>query len=555
MEEEDYSLSFESFEEKVAKLEMQPPQKAACTREYVRRQSQKITTLASENQSLASDNQIKSEKITTLCAENEKLAQEATLNKAIQSLTVGAPSTIFNYITNLGPASVQSKTCHLEKIVDCWRQCRNSSLMPDLGAVSSRVEEKCVQAAFTVGIRIIVSNLHYNHSLTEEKKVCGSNLKPDLVLAQRGVTNPGFRDVLALVELKSPGVPLKDAVVQAAQYLADVSQQKFSQNQSLSSLVAIGSNYTDICIFGFPGQNPLPVLQLCTGTKSFLPAGWKNLEIPTDGFIELCHAIHQTGDSSSKCIEINDVDVIITSTIYEMEGVGVYRCTYQNQDLVVKQGYGKRGKGLVEHELEKFKVVWEIKAFQPYLLPWKEDLRVQHGFVMPFGTVIIDECYQNESFLIEQYRWLIQGLKILHGNNLYHLDIRPGNIIVYDNSARLIDWFTLQRDELFHAWLRQGHDDPFWPVHRDKFNDKSLFYLWDLISLGYTFLFIAVKDVSDRLRMQDKRFDFMQNLLADPSFVGKLARTIQYLETAPVDLDKNLLYETCLSTICTQEDS
>jgi len=541
MEEQDYSLSFESFEEKVAKLDHS--QRAEYTREYVRRQSQKIKTLASVNETLASENE-------TLTAENEKLTQEVNLNKSIQSLTVGAPTTIFSYITNLGPAPVESQSCPLEKIVDCWRQCRNSSLMPDLGAVSSRVQEDSVQVAFTVGIRIIVSNLHYRHYFTEKINISGSDLKPDLILAQQGVTNPGFRDVLIIVELKAPKISLKDVVAQAAKYLAKVSLKKLNQKQSLSSLVAIGSNYLDICIFGFPCGN---ILRRCSGVKSCFPAGWKKLDTPTDGFIELCHAIHQTGDSNSKYIKINDVDVIITGTIYEMEGVGVYRCTYQNQDLVVKQGYGKRGKGLVELELEKLKVVSEITAFRPYLLPWKEDLRVQHGYVMPFGTVIFDECYQNESFLMEQYRWLIKGLKILHGNNLYHLDIRPGNIIVYENSARLIDWFTLQRDELFHAWLRQGHDDPFWPIHREKFNDKSLFYLWDLISLGYTFLFIAVNDESVRLQMHDKRFTLVQELSGAKCFVGKLARTIHYLETVHVDCDKNTLYETCLSN--TKEDA
>jgi hypothetical protein len=45
------------------------------------------------------------------------------------------------------------------------------------------------------------------------------------------------------------------------------------------------------------------------------------------------------------------------------------------------------------------------------------------------------------------------------------MDIRPGNIVMYNGTARFIDWLTLQRDELIHAWLRQGHDDPFWPVN------------------------------------------------------------------------------------------
>jgi hypothetical protein len=127
------------------------------------------------------------------------------------------------------------------------------------------------------------------------------------------------------------------------------------------------------------------------------------------------------------------------------------------------------------------------------------------------------------------------------------MDIRPGNIVIYENKGRLIDWLTLQRGEIGHAYLRQGHEDPFWPFHREKFTHKSLFYLWDLISLGYTFLFLAVTDLSVRLEMQTKRFDVVCNLSKDPTFVGKMARIIQYLETTSVDTDKDMLYEKCLA--------
>ena len=146
---------------------------------------------------------------------------------------------------------------------------------------------------FSEGIRIILSTLRYRHALIETKKGDQSNLIPDITLAKQGVTQPGLQDVLAIVELKSPNVIMRDAVVQAAKYLFENSKFRINNNHPLSSLIAIGSNYTDICIFGVSKQDLDPKLQLYRRTQSpCFPKGWKNMKTPTDGFIELCHAIH-----------------------------------------------------------------------------------------------------------------------------------------------------------------------------------------------------------------------------------------------------------------------
>ena len=94
--------------------------------------------------------------------------------------------------------------------------------------------------------------------------------------------------------------------------------------------------------------------------------------------------------------------------------------------------------------------------------------------------------------------------------------------------------------------MRQGHDDPFWPVHREKFDERNLFYLWDLISLGYTFLFLAIANLSVRLQLRSNGLDVVKQLSDDPAFVGKMAQIVQYLETTSVDSDKKKLYQTCL---------
>jgi hypothetical protein len=558
MEEDDYQLSIDLFRGKIAKLE--PKEQVECIAEYCRRQNEKLTAekdkVTAENEKLAAEKDKVTAENEKLAAEKEKvtaekeiLVQKEKLYQSIQSLTIGATSDIFRKITALDRATTTEwKTCSMEGIVYSWEQCRdikNTENIPDLAAMSN-VNERQVQAAFSNVVKIILNNLHYRHAVTETRKVDGSQQVPDLVIAKQGCTNPGFQDVFAVIELKTPSTVLMNAAVQAGKYLAEISNSRIDTNRSLT---AIGTNYQDVCIFGFQNRDSVPILTLYDIAPCF-PKGWKDLGTPTDGFMALCHAIHQTGDSTSRIIVINESDVVITGTIHEMEGIGVYRCTYLQEELVVKQGYGKRGKGFVEHELQKLKTVSKIAKFQPFLLPWKQDLNIQHGYAMPLGTVITDPLLfvtDWEGFLDKQYRWLIQGLSILHEENLYHMDIRPGNIIIYENTARLIDWLTLQRGDVINAWLRQGHDDPFWPVHRDKFNEKNLFYLWDLISLGYTFLFLAIKELSIRLKMQTDRLEVVQDWLKDTTFVGKMARIIQYLETTPTDTARVKLYEMCLA--------
>jgi hypothetical protein len=371
------------------------------------------------------------------------------------------------------------------------------------------------------------------------------------MIVKEGVKKPGFQDVLAIVELKEPDASIQLAAHQVAAYFNEISGRGKCNFAHLahSSLVAIGSNYGTVCIFGFSKLDSTPILRLYTTQKSELfPIGWKDLTTPTIGFSDLCNAIYQTGDSTSKYLTINGSDVTVTGTICEEEGVGVYFCTYRNEDIVVKQGYGKRGKGLVELELEKLKEVSKIQTFSPYLLPWKPVFQIPYGFAMLCARVISDECFQEEVFLEKQYRWLIEGLRILHSNRLFHMDIRPGNIVIYEDTARFIDWITLQRDELVHAWLRQGHDDPFWPVNRDKFDEKSMFYLWDVISLGYTFFFLAVFDRSLRSSICIDRLSVVNQKLTDLTLIGKLARIIQCLETSTA-ADKDNIYDLCLNML------
>jgi hypothetical protein len=380
--------------------------------------------------------------------------------------------------------------------------------------------------------------------------MAGSRHLPALVLVRERTAVLDLQDVVAVVDLKSPSVSLNEITRQAALYLSEQFQIRASRNLPLSSLIALGSNYAEICIFGVPVPDTSMGLHRYTVAPCF-PIGWKTLESPTEGFVELCHAMYHIGKNASKYIPINESVGIIVDTFHENTTIGtsVYKCTYRNEDIVVKQGYEVSGKSLVDEELEHLKVVSKVVEFHPYLLPWRQDLRIAHGFAMYLGTVISTPSLLTEEFLEKQFCWLVQGLRILHKNDMNHMDIRPGNIIIYEDTARITDWMTMRRGEIIPECLVTLHDDPFWPVLREKFQERKLFYLWDLTSLGYTFLFLAVKDLSVRWDMQIERLDVVKSLLNDPTLVGKLARIVQYLETTSLDTDQNSVYETCLFMI------
>ena len=184
----------------------------------------------------------------------------------------GAPSTVFQYVCGLQPIPTASKSCPLEKISECWRCCKK--YLDDLEDRST--EEKLVQAAFSQGVGIILSSLRYSHySLLETTNVIGIGFKPDIIIAKQGVTKPGFQDVLAVVELMSPTVSLSLAVAQASKYLNEISGRGSCDFSHLmhSSLVAIASNYREICIFGLSKIDFTPVLGLYTNQNAFHPDG------------------------------------------------------------------------------------------------------------------------------------------------------------------------------------------------------------------------------------------------------------------------------------------
>jgi len=575
LNDEDYKLSLPSFQGKIANLD--PSSQIVFTNEYFRRfqitqaaafekklAAEKEAQAAAFEKKLAVEKEAQAAELEKLSAEKE--AQAAELEKVIADKNAEIKK--FSSIKMLGGTSMEVfkrislfeivpevyRTCPMDKILESWRKCKNSPLMPDLARMDREskksIHEDAVQKAFPEGLKIILSTLRYRHEVVQKEKNHPLEGQPDVVLAKQGAKSPGVTDVLALVELKAPSVKMHKAASQVGGYLYANAGSRLEHKQSLQSLVAVGSNYNEICVLAY--LKPDQIYLYRRAQSPCFPEGWKTMEDPTDGFIDLCHAIYQTGDSTATYITINDVNVPITGKIYEGEGIGVYRCTYPNEDIVIKQGFGKRGKGLVELELEKFKIVSKLNEFRPYLVPLKQDLHIQYGFAMPSAIAITNPNLHTHGFLEEQYKWLIQGLKILHAKKLYHVDIRPGNIVIYKKTARFIDWFTLQiGDSIINAWMRQGQDDPFWPVHLEKFNETSLFDLWDLISLGYTFLFLAA-DHSVRLQLYECRWDAVGHLSTDMTLVGKMARIVQYLETASVDdSNRDELYATCLSIVTT----
>ena len=86
-------------------------------------------------------------------------------------------------------------------------------------------------------------------------------------------------------------------------------------------------------------------------------------------------------------------------------------------------------------------------------------------------------------------------------------------------------------------------------MNRDKFDKRSLFALWDLISLGYTFFFLAIEDTLLRREMQVNRSGLVNKMSNDITIVGKFARIVQFLENTNAAPEIDKLYDICLTML------
>jgi serine/threonine protein kinase len=174
---------------------------------------------------------------------------------------------------------------------------------------------------------------------------------------------------------------------------------------------------------------------------------------------------------------------------------------------------------VMSFEHAKYEVISRIDGISPFIIRLRSEFAVSNGFVMncadetlptwissfkaatnpPFRNYHEDEP-QLKLLLKPMFLNVLRGLKLLHQNNWYHMDVRPGNIVIYGGTARLIDWATASNESAPRELeFFQGHSDPFWP-DPDKIpgilKQKAK---WDLIGFGLVISFLCLTEENREL--------------------------------------------------------
>lgn len=89
--------------------------------------------------------------------------------------------------------------------------------------------------------------------------------------------------------------------------------------------------------------------------------------------------------------------------------------------------------------------------------------------------------------LIQWFITIAKGIKCMHDNNYVHFDIKPENIVIHENNAKLIDFGLAEYIEEGKKYLYKGTLGLMAPELMKKDNDESDYTKCDIYSLGVTF--------------------------------------------------------------------
>jgi serine/threonine protein kinase len=234
----------------------------------------------------------------------------------------------------------------------------------------------------------------------------------------------------------------------------------------------------------------------------------------------------------SHYIKIHDINYLCLTTLFSASDISVYVINYLNKNRAVKVANSRYSKSMLEHEKKNYNLISGITEFNEYMVPMIE-VKENTMVVMELGYALTNYI---EDILAEPpetlpkvgnvitvqkiellYRQAFQAIKSLHENSWCHLDIRPGNLIMYHNKVCLIDWTTachIDNVPLF----KMGHDESnmFWPTESPSFLEKKP-RNWDLFGLSYCFVFwgLNVEGRSRMLRGNDRDVLLME-ILSQP---------------------------------------
>ena len=102
--------------------------------------------------------------------------------------------------------------------------------------------------------------------------------------------------------------------------------------------------------------------------------------------------------------------------------------------------------------------------------------------------IMTDEVNISFELLIQWFITIAKGIKCMHDNNYVHFDIKPENIVIHENNAKLIDFGLAEYIEKGNQYRGMGTPKYIAPELMKKDNNNESDYTkCDIYSLGVTF--------------------------------------------------------------------
>lgn len=201
-------------------------------------------------------------------------------------------------------------------------------------------------------------------------------------------------------------------------------------------------------------QRPHHVLRLSPAIPFLSPWKWRLLSQPTRGFELLCHSL--------KAIDSYERPPMVTMNgepmcVHEILSQGRETPVYVVDQQVIKTGSTMCSALFLHGERKNHDKLWasssQMKEYMIPLLPVKAD---QYGLVMPRAQPLREWMLERVERLClgDETVWssiqqcvlgFLRACHTLHSLGYAHADIRAGNLVMFEERARLIDWTILHR--------------------------------------------------------------------------------------------------------------
>jgi hypothetical protein len=505
--------------------------KVAMSEERIRQleaqlKAQETKLKAQETESKEQEAQLKAQlkaqedKNSRLADENEKLKDNTIRLEVILSIGNGTPSAIVSKVLQRPIKHYIPKED--ERRADCWKKLQGLASGIDL----TTSENDVVHPFICLVLNEIYKDKIPPPAILNRVKPVGTNAVPDILICRTGVSSPSWKDVDILIKLKCAQTALMtDAIAQVSKYMSEALKEGFGKPNR--RLIAMASN----CL-------SLHVMQVDDDVRNLFryelfelfPSGWTNLPDATLGF-SLLYDLFREQLNETFAIRVNGEDVIVEGTIQNAE-IGIYICTLHGEKCVVKQGITRRHKGLMIQEAINYSTVASNPELASFIVP-KVDVKIEYGYAMKLAKPLKGVNLSKEG-IISGMRHIFHGLRQMHSLGYTHLDIRPDNIVVYEETFRLIDWASLITNANERVFQYQGVTDPFCPSEVGEFLPTGKLKLWDLFCYGHTFLFL-IADTEDRIKFHrpETRHEYIINLCKSNqnNIENRIARFFEGLNT------------------------